>query len=67
MSSRAKQVRHNRVLDLRDKISKGWDMKALRNFCEIKLEVSRVTANSYIDEAAEPFRKKYQEDNIEHK
>jgi len=67
MSSRAKQVRHNRVLDIRDKISKGWDMKALRNFCEIKLEVSKVTAESYIDEAAEPFRRKYQEENIESK
>ena len=61
MSSRSKQVRHNRVLDLRSKIAKGWDMAALHNFCKINLEVSTPTADSYIDEAAEPFRKKFQE------
>ena len=54
-------IRHNRVLDLRKKILKGWNMKTLLNFCEVKLGVSRVTAVSYIDEAAAPFRKKYQE------
>ena len=65
MSSRVRQVRHNRVLDIRDKIEKGWDMQQLRNFCLIKLEVSKVTAESYIDEAAAPYRKKHLEATVE--
>lgn len=59
---RAKQIRHIRILDLRKKIVSGWSMKTLLNFCEIKLEVSRVTAVSYIDEAAAPYRKKFEEE-----
>jgi len=34
-------------------------MKQLLNFCEINLKVTRVTAVSYIDEAAKPYRQKY--------
>jgi hypothetical protein len=67
MTFRANQIRHNRVLDLRNKIAKGWSMSDLMNFCELRLKVSKPTATSYIDEAAEPFRKKHQEENIERK
>ena len=55
------QIRHNRILDLRKKITNGWTITDLMGFCQLKLKVSRVTAISYIDEAAEPFRKKFQE------
>lgn len=56
------QIRHNRVLDIRAKIIMGWKMKALLHYCEDNLGVSRVTAVSYIDEAAEPYRKKYKKE-----
>lgn len=36
-------------------------MESLTNFCVVNLGVSKQTATSYIDEAAEPFRKKFQE------
>lgn len=62
MSSRVKGVRHARVLDIRSKISKGWSMQDLLNYCKVNLEVSKVTAVSYIDEAAEPYREKYQKE-----
>ena len=55
------QIRHNRILDLRKKILKGWAMQDLMGFCQLSLKVSRPTAISYIDEAAAPFRKKFQE------
>lgn len=61
--SREKQIRHGRVLDLRKKIQKGWTMKQLLDFCQVKLEVARITAISYIDEAAEPYRIKYLKEN----
>jgi len=61
MTFRANQIKHNRILDLRKKIQNGWTMESLMNFCLIKLEVSKPTAKNYIDEAAEPFRKKFQE------
>ena len=61
MSFRTKTIRHNRVLDIRKKIEKGWTMESLTNFCVVNLGVSKQTATSYIDEAAEPFRKKFQE------
>lgn len=67
MTFKANQIRHNRVLDLRKKIQLGWSMPDLINFCRLKLDVSRPTAISYIDEAAAPFRKKHQEANIESK
>ena len=57
---RTKQIRHFRVLNVREKLVSGWNEKDLLDFCEIKLGVSRVTAVSYIDEAAEPYRKKYE-------
>jgi len=62
MSTRVRGIRHNRVIDLRTKIILGWNMKALLNFCEVNLKVSRVTAVSYIDEAAAPYRKKYEQE-----
>lgn len=62
MSFRANQIRHNRILDIRKKIGQGWKMKDLMSFCLIKLEVSGITATSYIDEAAEPYRQKYQKE-----
>ncbi len=55
------QIRHNRILDLRKKIAKGWTITDLMGFCQLNLKVSRPTAISYIDEAAEPYRKKFQE------
>ncbi len=55
------QIRHNRILDLRIKITKGWTIQDLMGFCRLNLKVSKSTAISYIDEAAEPFRKKFQE------
>lgn len=61
----AKGVRHNRVLDIRKKIKLGWKMEDLIGFCVTRLEVSRTTALSYIDEAAAPYRQKYQEQQLE--
>lgn len=55
------QIRHNRILDLRKKIAKGWTITDLMGFCQLNLKVARSTAISYIDEAAEPYRKKFQE------
>jgi len=57
-----KQIRHGRVLDIRSKICKGWSMPDLLNYCKVNLGVSKVTAISYIDEAAEPFRKKLEKE-----
>ena len=62
MGFRTNQIRHSRILDLRSKISKGWNMKSLLSFCDTNLKVSRVTAVSYIDEAAAPYRKKYEKE-----
>ncbi len=61
MTFKANQIRHNRIIELRRKIEKGWSITDLMGFCQLKLKVSRVTAISYIDEAAEPYRKKFQE------
>jgi len=57
-----RQIRHNRILDLRKKIDKKWTMPQLTKFCITKLQVSKETATSYINEAAAPYRKKYQEE-----
>jgi len=62
LSSRVKEVRHIRVLDIRSKISKGWSMQDLLNYCKVNLGVTRVTAISYIDEAAKPYRKTYEKE-----
>lgn len=62
MTSRVKEVRHIRVIDIRSKISKGWNRPDLLNFCKVNLGVSKVTAVSYIDEAALPFREKHQKE-----
>jgi len=62
MGYRESQIRHNRVLDLRKKIVSGWTIKQLHDFCKTHLDVARVTAISYIDEAAEPYRKKFEEE-----
>ena len=55
------QIRHVRILEIRKKIAKGWDMQSLMGYCRLNLKVTEKTANSYIDEAAAPFRKKFQE------
>lgn len=60
-----KGVRHNRVLDIRKKIEMGWKMEDLIAFCVNRLDVTRTTAINYIDEAAEPYRQKYQEQQLE--
>jgi len=61
----ARQIRHTRVLDIRSKIAKGWKLKELEDFCITHLKVSKSTVNSYIDEAAAPFRKKYAQEHPE--
>lgn len=61
MGHRENQIRHGRVLDLRKKVLAGWTMQQLHDFCKTHLDVAKVTADSYIDEAAEPYRKKYWE------
>lgn len=63
----AQQKRHNRVLDIRKFILKGWTIDELRAYCMKHYDVTKVTADGYIDEAAEPFRKKHQEENNESK
>lgn len=68
MNHFSNQIRHNRVLDIRKKILSGWSMKQLHDFCKTHLDVAKVTADSYIDEAAAPYRKKYeQESNLKEK
>ena len=62
--SRKQGIRHNRIIDLRLKMERKWTPKELMNFCLVNLDVSKATATSYIDEAAEPYRKKYQKENI---
>ena len=54
-------MRHGRILNLREKIQKGWNLLQLEEFCIKRLKVSKPTAKSYIDEAADPYRKKYWE------
>ncbi len=58
-----KQVRHGRILSLREKIKKGWNMEQLEKFCKTSLKVHNATAKSYIDEASLPFRKKWRSNN----
>ncbi len=65
MFSKEKRIRHTRILSLRDKITKGWTMEQLFDYCKNNLSVTRKTALSYIDEAAEPFRKKFKEQTNE--
>ncbi len=62
MTFRVNQIRHIRILDIRLKISNGWNMKQLLHFCDRNLKVSRMTAVSYIDEAAAPYRKTYEKE-----
>lgn len=63
----AQQKRHNRVLDVRKLILKGWNMDDLKAFCIKHYGVTKVTAEGYIDEAAAPYRKKHQEQENEPK
>jgi hypothetical protein len=65
VSIKNKAVRHNRILDIRKKMLQGWKMEDLMGYCVTRLGVAKVTATSYIDEAAEPYRKKYQEAKVE--
>lgn len=62
MTGRVKEIRHIRVLDIRSKIAKGWNIADLMKFCLDNLKVTKQTATSYIDEAAEPYRKKYDQE-----
>lgn len=61
MGFKQQQIKHNRILDLRKKLLKGYTEKEIIDFCLTNLQVSTPTARSYFDEAAEPYRKKYQE------
>lgn len=63
----AQQKRHNRVLDIRKLVTKGWKIEQLREYCMKHYGVTKITADGYIDEAAEPYRKKYQESKNEPK
>ena len=55
-------MRHLRVLNIRSKISRGWNRLDLLDYCKVNLGVSKLTAVSYIDEAASPYREKYQKE-----
>lgn len=57
---RNSEIRHHRIVDLRRKITNGWTIEQLREFCKNRLDVSTPTITSYIDEAAAPYREKYQ-------
>lgn len=57
--AKTKEIRHIRILDLRLMIERGKTMAELKEYCIHNLKVSAITANSYIDEAAEPYREKY--------
>jgi len=59
---KGRQIRHNRILDLRKKIQNKWTLEQLHKFCKINLGVTKATAVSYINEAAEPYRIKYQKE-----
>ncbi len=61
MGFRQQQIKHNRILDLRRKLHLGYTEKQILEFCKTNLGVSAPTAQSYFEEAAEPYRKKYQE------
>lgn len=61
MLMKVNAIRHYRILDIRSKITRGWNMESLMGYCRLNLKVSKQTADSYIDEAAAPFRKKFQE------
>ena len=62
MATIRQTIRHVRVEDLRKKIEKGCSMESLMNYCLVYLKVTHKTATSYIDEAAAPYRKKFQEE-----
>jgi len=57
--SERERVRNIRLGSVRRQIEAGWNQKQLLHFCEMKFDVSRVTALSYINEAAEKYREKY--------
>jgi len=61
MGFRQQQTKHNRILDLRKKLVNGYSEVQIINFCKTNLGVSPPTAQSYFEEAVEPYRKKYQE------
>ncbi len=61
----AQQKRHNRVLDIRKLVLKGWKIEELRAYCIKHYGVTKRTADGYIDEAAAPYRKKHQEEKNE--
>jgi len=61
MATIRQTIRHVRVDDIRKKIEKGWTIELLMKYCLDNLKVTHKTATSYIDEAAAPYRKKFQE------
>lgn len=61
MGFKQQQIKHNRIIDLRRKLLRGFTEKQIINFCLNNLKVSVPTARSYFEEAAAPYRKKYQE------
>ena len=63
--AKIKEIRHNWIIDLRSMNKRGKTMPELKDYCIHNLKGSTITANSYIDEAAEPYRKQYQKEQDE--
>lgn len=59
MGFKQQQIKHNRILDLRKKLLRGFTEKEIIDFCLKNLKVSIPTAKNYFEEAAEPYREKY--------
>ena len=55
-----KQIKHGRITQVRRWIQSGMSLIQLTNMIESNYGVSRQTARQYIDEAAAPFRAKYE-------
>lgn len=55
------RIRHLRIIDIRKMVRFGKTESEIIHYCLNRLKVSKVTALSYFEEAATPYRKKYQE------
>ena len=56
----AGQIKHNRIIDIRQKILAGWNRERLMLYIT-NMGVSDQTADRYIEEAVEPLRKIHEE------
>ncbi len=64
MTFKQNYIKHNRVLQVRQKMLLGWTPEQLMDFCLTRLKVCRQTANDYIDDAALKHRKKYKKEHV---